>query len=137
MYFISLYLFDLLVFIFFKLYLNYPFKKHPDSFYIYQKEAPIEKCNLDSFYISYITNHKPCIVENQKSSFFEKTNFVLNKSKILDEGLLELKKLIDKGNLKNYNPFYIKKDLLGVINMLGNPKFSDSLKLEDMDIEFV
>jgi len=92
---------------------------------------------VESFYANHVAINKPCIIENKNSPFFEKTNFVLNKSKILDEGFLELKKLIDLGNIENKNPFYITKELIGVMNLLGTPKFSSSLTLEHMQIDFV
>lgn len=98
---------------------------------------PVEKCDKEHFFVQHISYNKPCILENSNSAFYQKTNFVLNKSKLLDEGLLELKKSIDQGNVQKISPIFMKKELLGVMNMLGTPKFASMLLMENMHMEFV
>jgi len=120
-----------------KLNKNLKIKKSPNSFYISDTEIPIEKCNVESFYSNHVTINRPCFIQNKNSPFYEKTNFVLNKSKVLDEGFLELKKLIDLGNVEEKKLISFKKELIGVMNMLGTPKISNALNFENMHMEFV
>lgn len=62
---------------------------------------------------------------------------MLTKSKLIDQGILELKKLIDLGNIKDIAPSFMKKELTGFINILGSPNFSKTLTLDDMYMELV
>ena len=62
---------------------------------------------------------------------------MLNKSKLLDDGRDEVKRLIDMSKSENKNPIFIKKDLLGVMNMLGTPKFVNFLEFDDMFLQYV
>ena len=61
----------------------------------------------------------------------------MSKSKLIDEGILELKKLINLGNINDIAPSFIKKELTGFVDMLGTPKFMNSLSLEDVWMELV
>ena len=97
----------------------------------------IEKCDLKNFYYKHISKNKPCYIEGKKSPFSEKTEFVLGKSKLIDQGILELKKLIDLGNIKDIAQSFMKKELTGFINIIGTPKFSNSLSFDDMWMELV